>query len=177
MENVSLLNFTSMSTFFSEDERPSKSGESKDRSKQEHTSMENETTSTNINTYESTTSRTKPKGKRLKIVEVDSENDSETTQHLNDNICADKGDEVKQHIDITHQKDSNDATAAMNGVDSHAAERQPQVAKPPELPGLVIKAQVEGTRLFKLGSYAAAAEQFTQAIDILQKGNVIKIWF
>ena len=168
-----------MSTFFSEDERPSKAGESKDRMKQEHTSMENETTSTNINSCnkESTASRTKPKGKRLKIVEVDSENDSETTQHLNDNICADEGDEVKQHIDITHQKDSNDATVAMNGVDSHPAERQPQVAKPPELPGLVIKAQVEGTRLFKLGSYAAAAEQFTQAIDILQKGNVIKIWF
>ena len=121
MENVSLLNFTSMSTFFSEDERPSKSGESKDRRKHEHTSMENETTSTNINSYnkESTASRTKPKGKRLKIVEVDSENDSETTQHLNDNICADKGDEVKQRIDITHQKDSNDATAAMNGVNSH----------------------------------------------------------
>ena len=169
-----------MSTFFSEDERPSKSGESKDRRKQEHISMENETTSTNINSYnkESTASRTKPKGKRLKIVEVDSENDSETTQHLNDNICADKGDEVKQHIDITHQKDSNDATVTVNGVDSHPAVRQPQEPpKSPELPGLVIKAQVEGTKLFKLGSYAAAAEQFTQAIDILQKGNVIKIWF
>ena len=167
-----------MSTFFSEDERPRKSGESKDRRKQEHTSMESETTSTNINSYnkESTASRTKPKGKRLKIVEVDSENDSETTQHLNDNFCVDKGDEVKQHIDITHQKDSNE-TVAVNGVNSHPAEGQPQVAKQPELPGLVIKAQVEGTRLFKLGSYAAAAEQFTQAIDILQKGNVIKICF
>ena len=141
--------------------------------------MENETTSTNINSYnkESTASRTKTKGKRLKIVEVDSENDSETTQHLNDNICADEADEVRQHIDITHEKDSNNATVAMNGVNSHPAERQPQEAKQPELPGLVIKAQVEGTRLFRLGSYAAAAEQFTQAIDILQKGNVIKIWF
>ncbi|CAH3190861.1 unnamed protein product [Porites evermanni] len=159
----------------SEVERPSKSGESKDRRKQEHTSMENETTSTNINSYnkESTASRTKTKGKRLKIVEVDSENDSETTQHLNDNVCADKGDEVKQHIDITHHKDSNDVTAAMNGVNSHPAEGQPQVAKQPELPGLVIKAQVEGTRLFKLGSYAAAAEQFTQAIDILQKDKLL----
>ncbi|CAH3194909.1 unnamed protein product [Porites evermanni] len=117
--------------------------------------------------------QTKTKGKRLKIVEVDSENDSETTQHLNDNVCADKGDEVKQHIDITHQKDSNDATAAMNGVNSHPVERQPQVAKPPELPGLVIKAQVEGTRLFRLGSYAAAAEQFKQAIDILQKDKLL----
>ena len=168
-----------MSTFFSEDERPSKSGESKDRKKQEHASMQSETTSTNINSYnkESTTSRTKTKGKRLKIVEVDSENDSETTQHLNDNICADKAGEGKQHNDITHQKDSNDVTVAMNGVDPHPAEGQPQVAKQPELPGLVIKAQVEGTRLFRLGSYAAAAEQFKQAIDILQKGNLIKIWF
>lgn len=141
--------------------------------------MENETTSTNINSYnkESTASRTKTKGKRLKIVEVDSENDSETTQHLNDNICADEADEVRQHIDITHEKDSNNAAVTMNCVNSHPAERQPQEAKQPELPGLVIKAQVEGTRLFRLGSYAAAAEQFTQAIDILQKGNVIKIWF
>ena len=116
----------------------------------------------------------KPKGKRLKIVEVNSENEMETSQNLN----------ATSHISETSNKPSNNMDQQTEAIDRtvetdnnlQSAEKSP-LKKPPELPGLVLKGQSEGKRLFKLGRYAEAAEQFTQAIDILQKGKESKLHY
>ena len=50
-----------------------------------------------------------------------------------------------------------------------------QVEPEPELPALVQKAQNDGLKMFKLGRFAEAAEYYTQAIDILQKGKKAKL--
>ncbi|KAJ7352830.1 Sperm associated antigen 1 [Desmophyllum pertusum] len=112
---------------------PIKLGNSEESENYKNESDDNERTSSNTHIAIENVATTTPKGKRLKIVEVDGENEPETSQNFN-------------------------------------AEKS-QVEKLPQLPGLVLKAQDEGKRLFKLGRYAEAAEEFTQAIDILQKGK------
>ena len=107
------------------------------------------------------------KGKRLKIVEIDceNENDTENTEELNGESCT---SETNKLPDAVQQMESNDRTKESENFQPI---EKPQVENLPELPGLVKKAQDEGTRMFKLGRFAEASEQFTQAIDILQKGN------
>lgn len=130
-----------------------------------HDSTNNERTSPDI--YNSVANEKGPsttkKGKRLKIVEVEGENETETPENFNGESFV---DEVNKTSDVEQQMESNDRTKDSECLSSA---QQPQAEKEPDLPGLVLKAHEEGTQLFKLGRYTEAAEQFTQAVDILQK--------
>lgn len=100
-------------------------------------------------------------------MEVDGENKTETSQNLNGIGCVGEISN-EPHNDVEQQTETIDRTIKSDNLQS--AEKS-QVEPEPELPALVLKAQKEGLKLFKLGRYAEAAEQFTQAIDILQKGK------
>ena len=97
-------------------------------------------------------------------MEIDGENETEATENNNVNGESYVEGTIEPSSAVIQQARSNDSTA-----DSESEKLKEE--KQPELPGLVIKAQNEGTHLFKLGRYAEAAEQYTQAIDILQKGT------
>ena len=126
------------------------------------TSLDNQQNHNSV--FRENTSTFTAKGKRLKIVDIESEKDSETNENLTGASCADKTNELQ--VSATQQIGFNDRTN--ESQNHHSVEEE---EKRIELPGLVIGAQDEGTRLFKLGRYAEAAEQFTKAIDILEKGN------
>lgn len=108
---------------------------------------------------------TTTKGKRLKIVEVESENDSERNANETSASCVDEINELPtaEHIVLDNRTEESE--------DFGSVEESKSVENP-DLPGLVVKAQKEGTQLFKLGQFAEAAERFTQAIDILQKDKL-----
>ena len=98
-------------------------------------------------------------------MEVEGENETETPENFNGESFV---DEVNKTSDVEQQMESNVRTKDSECLSSA---QQPQAEKELDLPGLVLKVQEEGTQLFKLGRYTEAAEQFTQAVDILQKGN------
>ena len=130
---------------------------------------ENEKTCKNKkgNNLPTETSATTRKGRRLKIVEVEGESEAEALQTLNDESCSvgegkPLGDESNQ-LDVDGK--ATDLRSAVEYSKAAAADQQLQ------LPGLVEKAKDEATRLFKLGRYAEAAEKYTEAIDILGKGE------
>ena len=154
-------------TYFSEGKESTKPAVSEDSKNMNHNSTHNERTSipehNSVVTEEAST--TAAKGKRLKIVEIDCENQNENTEDLNSDSCT---GETNKLPDAVQQMESNYRTKESEKIQPV---EKPQVENLPELPGLVKKAQAEGTQLFKLGRYAEAVEQFTQAIDILQKGN------
>ena len=112
------------------------------------------------------TASAKPQGKRLKIVEVDGVKETETSQNLNGMSSV---DETSNETRNETEPQTETVNKTMESSNLQSAEKS-QVEPEPELPALVLKAQKEGTKMFKLGRYAEAAEQFTQAIDILQKG-------
>lgn len=153
--------------YFSEGKESTKPAVSEDSKNMNHNSTHNERTSipehNSVVTEKASTIAAK--GKRLKIVEIDCENETENTEDLDSESCAGETNELP---DAVQQMESNNRTKES---ENFQPVEKPQVEKLPELPGLVRKAQDEGTQLFKLGRYAEAAEQFTQAIDILQKGN------
>ena len=109
----------------------------------------------------------KPKGKRLKIVEVDGENETETSQNLNG---IGRVGETPNEAQNKMEPQTETINRTMESGNLQSVEKS-QVEPEPELPALVLKAQKEGSKMFKLGRFAEAAEQFTQAIDILQKGK------
>lgn len=114
------------------------------------------------------TASAKPKGKRLKIVEVDGGKETKTSQNLNGEGSVGETSNEARNYDMEQQTEPLDKTRESSNL--HSVEKS-QVEPEPELPALVLKAQEDGSKMFKLGRYAEAAEQFTQAIDILQKGN------
>lgn len=117
------------------------------------------------------TASAKPKGKRLKIVEVDGENETTTSQNLNgEGNIGEMSNEGCNDLD--QQTEPLDRTTESGNLQS--AEKS-QVEPEPELPALVQKAQNDGLKMFKLGRFAEAAEYYTQAIDILQKGKKAKL--
>ena len=100
-------------------------------------------------------------------MEVDGENETKTSQNLNGEGCV--GETSNEgHNDMEHQTEPLDRTTESGNLQS--AEKS-QVEPEPELPALVQKAQNDGLKMFKLGRFAEAAEHYTQAIDILQKGK------
>lgn len=131
------------------------------------TSLDNQENHNSV--FKENTSTVTAKGKRLKIVDIESEKDSETNENLSGASCADKTNELQ--VSATQQIGFNDRTNESQNF--HSVEEQHEEEKRIELPGLVIGAQDEGTRLFKLGRYAEAAEQFTKAIDILEKDELV----
>lgn len=153
---------------FSEDKGQPNPARSQEPKKAKHDSAEIASTSydnhqdhTNVVTGKTTTTA---KGKRLKIVEVESENDNERNVNQTGACSLDKINELPatQQIVLDHRTEKSE--------DFGSVEKSKDVENP-TLPGLVVKAQEEGTQLFKLGQFAEAAERYTQAIDILQKGN------
>ena len=117
------------------------------------------------------TASAKPKGKRLKIVEVDGENETTTSQNLNgEGNIGEMSNEGCNDLD--QQTEPLDRTTESGNLQS--AEKS-QVEPEPEFPALVQKAQNDGLKMFKLGRFAEAAEYYTQAIDILQKGKKAKL--
>lgn len=110
---------------------------------------------------------TTTKGKRLKIVEVESENDNERNANQTSASCLDEINELPTAENIVLDNRTEESEDFGSVEESKSVEN-------PDLPGLVVKAQKEGTQLFKLGQFAEAAERFTQAIDILQKGNLCR---
>ena len=166
---VLILLYLILFFFFRKNEDPSKPGKSENSNNDKSEFNDIERTSSNNHEAVETenVSSTKPKGKRLKIVEVDGENEPETSAIPNG----------ESNIDETSNKSSNDTMDQEESIqrttdsDNLQPADKPLVEKQPQLPGLVLKAQKEGTRLFKLGRYAEAAEQFTQAVDILQKSK------
>lgn len=113
----------------------------------------------------------KPKGKRMKIIEVASENEPETSAKSNE----ERNINETSTKSFTHPADKAEAIQrTMNGEGVQSSGKD-EVKKQPQLPGLVQKAQEDATRLFKLGRYAEAAEQFTQAIDILKQSKEEKV--
>lgn len=109
----------------------------------------------------------KPKGKRLKIVEVEGEKETETSPNLNGSGSVGETSN-EPHNEVEQQTETDNRTMENDNLQSvEKSELKPE----PELPTLVQKAQQEGSKMFKLGRFAEAAEQFTQAIDILQKGT------
>lgn len=153
---------------FSKGKEPGKPVISEDSRNVTHNSTDNNRTSTDDHNSVVTDeiAATATKGKRLKIVEVEYENETaDNTEILTDESC---GGNTNKLSDTMQQMESSDRTNDIPTVDT------PQVEKQPELPGLVLKAQNEGTQLFKLGRFAEAAEQYTKAIDILEKGNFSK---
>ena len=100
-------------------------------------------------------------------MEVESENDNERNVNQTSACCLDERSEppAPQHIVLDNRTEENEDFGSVE--ESRSVEN-------PDLPGLVVKAQKEGTQLFKLGQFAEAAERFTQAIDILQKGNLCR---
>ncbi|XP_078383577.1 sperm-associated antigen 1-like [Oculina patagonica] len=149
----------------------SKLGIPEDLNKLKNESEDNERTSSNngVSAVTVNTPSAKPKGKRLKIVEVDSKNETETSQNLNGESHVSETSN-KSSIDVVQETETIERT--METDNNLQTAEKPRLEKPPELPGLVVKGQNEGKRLFKLGRYAEAAEQFTQALDILQKDKV-----
>ncbi|CAH3162104.1 unnamed protein product [Pocillopora meandrina] len=113
----------------------------------------------------------KPKGKRMKIIEVASENEPETSAKSNEERNINKTS-TKSFTHSADKAEANQRTMDGEGVQSSDKE---EVKKQPQLPGLVQKAQEDATRLFKLGRFAEAAEQFTQAIDILKQSKEEKV--
>ena len=103
-------------------------------------------------------------------MEVDGENEPETSQNFNGESCVNETSN-KPSNDTTVQQTTETINRTMDSDNNLQSAEKSQKDKLVQLPGLVLKAQDEGTRLFKLGRYAEAAEQFTQAIDILQKGK------
>lgn len=133
----------------------------------------NDRTSSNTSDYFVTknSASAKPKGKRLKIVEVDGENETKASQNLNGKGCV--GETSNEgHNDMKQHTEPLDRTTENGNLRS--AEKS-QVEREPELPALVQKAQNDGLKMFKLGRFAEAAEHYTQAIDILQKGKQAKL--
>lgn len=130
----------------------------------DRTSYENHQDHTYVVTGKTATTT---KGKRLKIVEVESENDNERNVNQTSACCLDERSEppAPEHIVLDNRTEENEDFGSVE--ESRSVEN-------PDLPGLVVKAQKEGTQLFKLGQFAEAAERFTQAIDILQKGNLCR---
>ena len=117
------------------------------------------------------TASAKPKGKRLKIVEVDGENETKTSQNLNGE--GNVGEMSNEGCNAMEQQtEPLDRTTESGNLQS--AEKS-QLEPEPELPSLVQKAQNDGLKMFKLGRFAEAAEHYTQAIDILQKGKRAKL--
>ena len=100
-------------------------------------------------------------------MEVESENDNERNANETSASCLDEINELPtaEHIVLDNRTEESE--------DFGSVEESKSVENP-DLPGLVVKAQKEGTQLFKLGQFAEAAERFTQAIDILQKGNLCR---
>lgn len=132
-------------------------------------SEDNDRTSSNTgdSTVTENTASAKPKGKRLKIVEVDSGKDTESSQNLNSEGCV---GETANEMSNEMEPQTETVNRTMESDNLQSAEKS-QAEPEPELPALVRKAEKEGTKMFKLGRYAEAAEQFTQAINILQKGR------
>ena len=159
----------------SKNKGPTKPGKSEDAKNLKNKSTDVDTTSTNIqSSVKEEAPSAKTKGKRLKIVEIDCENETETVENLNGESCINEPNKLP--TDVTQKEDSNNKLVTIDSENSEPADKL-QMEKQPELPTLVIKAQDEGTQLFKLGRYAKAAECFTQAIDILQKGNKLLDFF
>lgn len=158
---------------FSTNEEPSKLGTPEDSNNSKNESEDNERTSSNNveSVVTENTPSTKPKGKRLKIVEVDGDNETETSQNLNGESNINETALNKPSNDIVQQPEVTEINRTVDSDNDLLSTVKPQLEKPPELPALVLKGQSEGTQLFKLGRYAEAAEQFTQAIDILKKGK------
>ena len=130
------------------------------------------TSSNNVESVETeNTPSTKLKGKRLKIMEVDGDNETETSQNLNGESNNTETALNKPSNDIMQQPEMTEINRTADNDSDLQSTVKPQLEKQPELPALVLKGQKEGTRLFKLGRYAEAAEHFTQALDILQKGE------
>lgn len=151
----------------SKGKEPGKPVISEDSRNVTHNSTDNNRTSTDDHNSVVTDeiAATATKGKRLKIVEVEYENETaDNTEILTDKSC---GGNTNKLSDTMQQMESSDRTNDIPTVDT------PQVEKQPELPGLVLKAQNEGTQLFKLGRFAEAAEQYTKAIDILEKDKFV----
>lgn len=101
-------------------------------------------------------------------MEVDGGKETKTSQNLNGEGCVGETSNEARNYDMEQQTEPLDKTRESSNL--HSVEKS-QVEPEPELPALVLKAQEDGSKMFKLGRYAEAAEQFTQAIDILQKGN------
>lgn len=100
-------------------------------------------------------------------MEVDGGKETKTSENLNGKGCVGETSNEARN-DMEQQTEPLDKTRESGNL--HSVEKS-QVEPEPELPALVLKAQKDGSEMFKLGRYAEAAEQFTQAIDILQKGN------
>ena len=155
---------------FSKSEEHSKLGGKSAESHQDKSELNgSERTSSNNHSSVKTekVSSMKPKGKRMKIIEVASENEPETSAKSNE----ERNMNETSTKSFTHPADKAEAiqrTMDGKGVQSSGKE---EVKKRPQLPGLVQKAQEDATRLFKLGRFAEAAEQFTKAIDILKQSK------
>lgn len=100
-------------------------------------------------------------------MDVEGEKETETSPNLNGSGSVGETSN-EPHDEVEQQTETNNRTMENDNVQSvEKSELKPE----PELPTLVQKAQQEGIKMFKLGSFAEAAEQFTQTIDILQKGT------
>lgn len=104
-------------------------------------------------------------------MEVDGENETKTSQNLNGEGCVGETSNEGGN-DMEQQTEPLDRTTESCNLQSP---EKSQVEPEPELPALVQKAQQDGLKMFKLGRFAEAAEHYTQAIDILQKGKKAKL--
>ena len=106
-------------------------------------------------------------------MEVDGENETKNSPNLNGKGSV-GGTLNEARNDLEQKTEPLDRTTESGNL--HSVEKS-QVEPEPELPALVMKAQKDGLQMFKLGRFAEAGEHFTQAIDILQKGEKKKAKF
>lgn len=156
----------------SQNEEHSKLGRKSVESQQDKSEFNGTERLSNKLSSENNMSSTKPKGKRVKIIEVESENEPETSAKANEERTNETL--AKSFTDSSEKAETIKKT--MDGERLQSSDKK-GVEKQPQLPGLVQKAQEEATQLFKLGRYAEAAEQFTQAIDILKQSKEEKVVF